>query len=208
MSDTVPPGIEARLAHLREQGLDRCDPVRFHFIASLSRRALGSAGEARRVLEDKLAQLLEAYEAQARTTVAQAAARERGAGAAAKQERAGVADLVARLEAGRAAIVQASGGADVAEYFRSLWAGLRVGSELRQAMQNVPENAGPLNSVHLVHQSLQLMQRLAPAYLQHFLSYADALSSMERMNGADLLLGKGAPSRGEAPKKTGKGRSA
>ena len=179
MSDTVPPGIEARLAHLREQGLDRCDPVRFHFIASLSRRALGSAGEARRVLEDKLAQLLEAYEAQARTTVAQAAARERGAGAAAKQERAGVADLVARLEAGRAAIVQASGGADVAEYFRSLWAGLRGGSELRQAMQNVPENAGPLNSALLAHRALALMHAQSPSYLRHFLDYLDTLAWLE-----------------------------
>ena len=99
------------------------------------------------------------------------------------------------------------GDADVLDYFRTLWAGLRVGSELRQAMENVPENAGPLNSIHLVHQSLQLMHELAPDYLRHFLSYADTLSCLERMSGADLLLAKGVPSRGESPKKAGKSRS-
>jgi len=191
----------------REQGLHRIDPVRFAFIEALARRSAGHAGEARRLLDERLARLVDAYARQAQEA-GQAheggqnpdAARKGGTGG-------GLRGLLDRLEAGRTALSEAGGDADVLDYFRTLWAGLRVGSELRQAMENVPENAGPLNSIHLVHQSLQLMHELAPDYLRHFLSYADTLSCLERMSGADLLLAKGVPSRGESPKKAGKSRS-
>ena len=38
----------------REQGADRLDPVRFHFIEALERRAAGHSGEARRILDDRV----------------------------------------------------------------------------------------------------------------------------------------------------------
>jgi hypothetical protein len=43
------------------QGAQRLDPVRFHFIEALARRAAGHQGNARRILEDRLAQLVAAY---------------------------------------------------------------------------------------------------------------------------------------------------
>ncbi|MGE8476301.1 MAG: DUF2894 domain-containing protein, partial [Paraburkholderia hospita] len=45
----------------REQGDDRLDPLRFHFIDALARRAAAHDGEARRILDARLSTLLEAY---------------------------------------------------------------------------------------------------------------------------------------------------
>src|SRR5580692_2676647 len=60
-------GVTARaLATLdawREQGADRLDAVRFHFMAALARRAAGQSGVARQILDDRLAGLLDAYAA-------------------------------------------------------------------------------------------------------------------------------------------------
>lgn len=183
----------------RGQGADRVDPLRFHFIVALARRVSGHEGEARRILDEKLAGALDDY---ARCVAQAAGASEAGAAPAPAD---GLTTLVDLLSANGAALQDAAGDMAVLDYFRGLWAELRVGRELRQALENVPENAGPLNSLHLVHQSLMLMHDLAPGYLRHFLSYADTLSWMERMSGADLLLG--AAPRAEAPKKAGKGKA-
>ena len=52
----------ATLDAWRERGADRLDPIRFHFIEALDRRAAGHSGEARRILDDRSVQaLLEAY---------------------------------------------------------------------------------------------------------------------------------------------------
>jgi hypothetical protein len=60
-------------------------------------------------------------------------------------------------------------------YFRATWARLSVEQRLRQSLAKVPANAGPLNSLHLVHRSLTLMRDTSPAYLDRFMAYADAL---------------------------------
>jgi hypothetical protein len=49
------------LAAWREQGADRVNPIRFHFIEGLARRAVAQGGLARGVLDDKLAKLLASY---------------------------------------------------------------------------------------------------------------------------------------------------
>ncbi|MDH2238724.1 DUF2894 domain-containing protein [Pigmentiphaga sp. GD03639] len=198
MSKDVVTEAAALLDAWRGQGADRVDPLRFHFIEALARRASGHEGEARRVLDEKLAAALEDYA----RDVAQAADASEAVAAPVAAD--GLTTLVDLLSANGAALQDAAGDMAVLDYFRGLWAELRVGRELRQALENVPENAGPLNSLHLVHQSLMLMHDLAPGYLRHFLSYADTLSWMERMSGADLLLG--AAARAEAPKKGGKGK--
>jgi len=95
---------------------------------------------------------------------------------------------------------QAKGPAEPAhlDYFRKLWAGVNAGRQLRQSREQVPDNAGPLNSSHLVHRSLSLMRGLSPGYLQHFLGHLEALSWMERLaHGADA---------GKEPPRPGGGR--
>ncbi|QWT19332.1 DUF2894 domain-containing protein [Bacillus sp. NP157] len=69
---------------------------------------------------------------------------------------------------------------------RKLWSGVRTRSQLQQAELHMPEmeSTGPLNSAALVHRAMELMRDLSPGYLQHFLSYVDDLSWMERMSAA------------------------
>ena len=69
-------------------------------------------------------------------------------------------------------------------------------------LAKVPENAGPLNSQHLVHRSLTLMRDLSPEYLNRFMSYVDALSWLDQANamGADVA-------RAETKRKTARRRS-
>lgn len=59
--------------------------------------------------------------------------------------------------------------------FRGSWARLSAEQRLRQALAQVPAQAGPLNSNHLVHRALVTMQETSPAYLQRFVNYVDTL---------------------------------
>lgn len=89
------------------------------------------------------------------------------------------------------------------EDFRKIWAGLRAESQLRQTLDYVPRNAGPLNSNALVHRSIELMRELSPGYLRQFLSYVDDLAWIERVTAGGPPGEKGAPqaaSIGKRPK--------
>lgn len=68
---------------------------------------------------------------------------------------------------------------DWIDYFRSTWNRLRASGQLRQSLQRVPDNAGPLNSSHLLHRALTVMEQASPAYLREFLAYADAVAWLE-----------------------------
>ncbi|WP_295841189.1 DUF2894 domain-containing protein [uncultured Xanthomonas sp.] len=97
------------------------------------------------------------------------------------------------------------------ENARRLWTELRSRSQLRQSLQPAPADAGPLNSGVLVHRALALMRTLSPGYLQHFLSYVDALSWLQQLHDGGALAkpqqpgsvaGKPTTSRGK-PRKRG-----
>ena len=64
-------------------------------------------------------------------------------------------------------------------YFRQEWSKLSTEQQLTQTLAQAPENAGPMNSQHLVLQSLQVMHDIAPDYLQGFMSYIDTLIWLE-----------------------------
>jgi hypothetical protein len=69
------------------------------------------------------------------------------------------------------------------DYFRETWSKLSAEKQLRHSREQVPDNAGPLNTNSLVHRSLSLMRECSPGYLQQFLSYVEALSWMEQLAG-------------------------
>jgi hypothetical protein len=208
-------GSRALLDAWREGGADRLDPVRFHFIEALDRRAAGYGGEARRILDDKLAKLLDAYAADLESDTSRAG----DAGKAASRgepARGALAELVDYMASGAPAgsddpeAVKTDPPAmsrhssypelEVLDYFRKIWTKLSTERQLRQSLSKVPGNAGPLNSSSLVHRSLSLMRELSPEYLQQFLSYVDVLSWMEQMNGGAALADKDAPRAGNARK--------
>ncbi|MFP3693050.1 DUF2894 domain-containing protein, partial [Burkholderia sp. SIMBA_048] len=91
------------------------------------------------------------------------------------------------------------------DYFRETWSKVSAEKQVRVSLEQVPGNAGPLNSSSLVHRSLSLMRELSPGYLKQFLSYVDALSWMEQMTGG-AAAGKDAP-RAASAGKSARGKS-
>ena len=61
------------------------------------------------------------------------------------------------------------------QQFRSTWSRLRVNQQISRSLAQVPDNPGPLNSQLLVLRSLKLMQDIAPAYLQGFMTQMETL---------------------------------
>ncbi len=175
--DALPP--LAQVQAWRAQGLDRADPVRFDILQALSARLGTHEGEARRLLEARLAGLIRAYAqglARTPTPVAPVPARDSG-----------LRGLVAALQA-RDGDAPAPGPSPVAPSAlteaREVWAQVRIDSQLRASLHDVPADAGPLNSGMLVHRALHLMRAASPGYLQHFIAYADTLSSLEQLQQA------------------------
>jgi hypothetical protein len=188
----------ALLDDWRASGADRLDPARFRAIEALQRRAQALQGEARRVLDETLSGWLDAYAARIErerpscddvTAAAAVAAASHvvapGPLAAlldylAAQPRAEGVGLPERTQAGGA---RAFPEPALLDYFRETWSRVSTERQLRTALDQVPKNAGPLNSSSLVHRALTQMHALSPAYLRQFLSYVDALSWLEQATG-------------------------
>lgn len=201
---------QATLDAWREQGDDRLDPLRFHFMEALARRAAAHEGEARRILDARLSTLLEAYagDLASRAATAQAA----NAAVPCKPARGPLGELVDYIashpQAGdeRVALNAAvRSELKALDYFRETWSKVSAEKQVRVSLEQVPGNAGPLNSSSLVHRSLSLMRELSPGYLQQFLAYVDALSWMEQIAGGALPV-KDAP-RAASAKKGTRGKS-
>jgi hypothetical protein len=209
----------------RDSGADRADPVRFRFIEALARRASGYRGEAGRLLEARVAGLVADYGellARASRVVPSPTPAPTSpstppqwpaalAGLAALNERLGRhknPTAVPATHATNAPAVLAASPAhrahhaepELADYFRDTWARVSVDRQLRQSLAGVPENAGPLNTNHLVHRSLSLMREVSPGYLEQFLSYVDALSRLEGMHDISPVPNRETP-HAPAPRK-------
>lgn len=204
MSDSV-THARVMLDAWREQCADRADPVRFHFMEALERRAASHDGEVRRILDEKLSRLLENYAEDLKK------ADDSRSGSVPANARETLGSLIDRI----ASCTKTSGSAkDLALQaapfpelaalgtFRKIWSKLHGESQLRQALDHLPTNAGPLNSSALVHRSIMLMRELSPEYLQQFLSYVDALSWMEQMDDGAAPATKDASRLGSARKRT------
>jgi hypothetical protein len=198
------PSTRARLDAWREQRADRLDPVRFHFIDALEKRASRQQGEVRRLLDDRLSSLVQAYA----RDLAQATARTEQPGDAAMpctRERGALGELVERLTRDAALRQARSAPGDAApeaatfeappmlDEFQQIWAQVRTQSQLRQSMKQAPTDAGPLNSSALVHRSIELMRELSPGYLQQFLSYVDDLAWVEQLGAGGKVAAREAP---------------
>ncbi|WP_254423941.1 DUF2894 domain-containing protein [Rhodanobacter sp. C03] len=185
----------------REQGADRLNPLRFHFIEVLERRAAGHDGETRCILDDRLSTLIETYAADLdmaasntghADSVTTTCAPSRGA-------LGGLIDHITQYAAthGDYPVVRdvapqppAFPALEALDEFRKIWSEVRTESQVRQSLEHVPANAGPLNSGSLVHRSLTLMRELSPGYLQQFLAYVDTLSWLEQMSDGGALAAK------------------
>lgn len=175
----------AQLQAWRARGAGRMDPVRFAFIEALSTRLRAHAGEARQLLEARLSGLMAAYAEDLEAWTSSPSQ----AGAASADDgalRALVAALQQRSPATASpATTSAAASQDQApaalQEARRVWTQVRTDSQLRASLDDVPTDAGPLNSSMLVHRAIHFMREVSPGYLQHFIAYADTLSSLERL---------------------------
>ncbi|MCO4890624.1 DUF2894 domain-containing protein [Cupriavidus sp. WGtm5] len=193
-------GACAQLDAWQASGADRADPVRFRLMQALAARASAHDGAARQLLEARLQELVAAYAAIVQRNADNAAETtcQPAPTPAVSALGALVHDLAARA---RPAIAAASNDArppspappqamdtplvdTLADYFRETWARVSVEQQFRQSLERVPENAGPLNTDHLVHRSLSLMRETSPEYLRHFLSYVEGMAWLEQLNEA------------------------
>lgn len=222
MSEHVDP-IEM-IGTWRAQGRHRADPVRFHLMEALARRTAAHQGEARRILDEKLAGLAAAYGRNLENSQGAdgapslAAAKRLPAGAPARGALAELVDHIARhapaMGGSTAAapedtlhgLAPAPAELKTLKFFKSTWSRLSAERRLTQSLAKVPENAGPLNSHHLVHRSLLLMRDLSPEYLNRFMTYVDTLLWVDQLNGAGAAAPVNTP-RAETSKKTGRGKS-
>lgn len=155
--------------------------IRQHLIETLERRAAGHDGATRRILDEKRTRLVEACASDSGDAAVQTGA---------ERARGPLGALVDRLADDAAPGSHAFPELPALEAFRKTWSGLRTESQLRQTLDYVPENAGPLNSSALVYRSIELMRDLSPGYLRQFLSYLDDLSWIERMTAGGALAEK------------------
>lgn len=194
---------EAELAALRDAGLDRADPVRFAYLQALARRLPAQPARAQALLAERLRQAAAAL----RAAPAQRAPE---APVSAPAQAGGLGALLARLapqvptesaaapSSGRTrpapttASAVAPAAAAPAElksvrHFRQAWKRLNAEQRLAQSRAALPQNAGPLNSQHLVHKALQQMRQLSPACFERFVAQVDGLMWLEQ------ALGEAAP---------------
>ena len=207
----------AAIDALRERGAQRVDPVRFRFIESLARRAAAHEGAARHVLDKRLAQLLATYG----DDLDKAPSLKGDVEPLAEQappSRGPLAELVdhvarqARAPALRVSTKAVSPGLgaraelEALPYFRRTWSKLSTEQRLAQSLSALPQNAGPLNSHHLVHRALTLMRDLSPEYIERFIPYVDALLWLDLAKEGG---GREASpvSRVDVDRKVGRGRS-
>ena len=209
------PSPDDALASARTRDAQARDPVRWSLAEALARRASAHAGEARRVIDERVAAIMQALTESPEVVVAVKpavpstgrdalaalvahAARQRvAAPAAAPLPAPGAASQ--RPAAPRPAVAGAAADARTVQFFKRTWSRLSADQRLAQSRAALPDNAGPLNSQHLVHRALLLMRELSPEYLEHFVGYVDALQWVELANEATAqeaaTAGRPAPAR-------------
>jgi len=161
MSDTA-RAIDA----LRAGGAQRLDPVRLRHIEALARRATAHQGEVRRLLDARLAQLLDSCKRKLRDAKNEAA--DPPPPSAAPSALASLLTHIASRD-------DAAGELKTLRQHRSTWTRLSLDQRLTQALAQVPDNAGPLNTQRLLNQALQLMRDASPEYAQRFMAHVEAL---------------------------------
>lgn len=171
-SEDVSDDARATLDAWRAQGADRVDPVAFATLDAMEQRAQAMEGAARAVLDARIATRLAAY---AQQVEAHADVQKPASDASANDAFASLIDAMSR---------ETRDGAPTAllDYFRDVWQKVSADQQVQQSRDQVPKNAGPLNSSHLVHRALFLMRDLSPGYLRQFLAYADGLAWFEDLH--------------------------
>ena len=244
IASEAPDGLCATLESLAQTGADRYDPVRFHYIAAMSRRATEQPPPVAAIVAQKAGAALQAYQrdfTQARQQTAVVVdelvaqfpeSAERIQQLFASSDFRAVQRLATRLRRSSTRKLLAGlteqivSGETVAEpdkgassfddrlrqqeletldstlakssqgpttptghasrelkavrYFRESLVKVNADRLIRQAIDDLPDDSGPLNPQMLIIRTLAIMGELSPQYLQRFVSYLDTLLWLEQ----------------------------
>lgn len=179
--------FQTTLDALRADGAGERDPVRFAYLDALIRRAAAQPEAVRALLEAKINDIARELTVDPTSSAAETP------GEATNNP---LTELLAHINQHANEQPAATELRSIAR-FHDTWARLSTEQQLTQTLAQAPENAGPMNSQHLVLRSLQRMQDIAPEYLQSFMSYIDALIWLDSA---------GRPSAGERESRERTGR--
>ena len=202
IEDAVTEGVLAlqlRLDALRQRQNGRASRVALYRIEALLQRLPAQDASVQAALRVRVRTLLDACEASC-------AASPRAAKAAPAQVSHAFAEVLRLLSQTHASMDAADMAAPgmasapsvehLLDTARATWRDLRAQTQLRQALAQPAEDAGPLNSSRLVARTLEAMRAVSPAYLEQFLAYLDVLAGMAALVGeAAVAPATGLPAR-------------
>jgi hypothetical protein len=213
--------IQAQLDALRATGAADRDPVRFAYLEALTRRAATQPETIRQSLNAKIsaaANELASRPAPAPTEIAPATPAspladllayisQQAHGQPDTRQPANETSTVNRKNRPKSKTASAGRYRQGPElksvaYFRNEWSKLSTEQQLTQTLAQAPENAGPMNSQHLVLRSLERMRDIAPDYLQGFMSYIDTLIWLDHADPTKPLSGRSPGGEGEKKTRT------
>ncbi len=166
---------------MREDGTHANDPVGFHYLEALARRAQDHHGHAGQLLHAKLMAATESFVKTARVQ----RETELTPRTSTVQRQTGLRGLVESINlqgAGRAQAGHLITHPELksVQNFRSTWSKLSIGKQVAHAFAQAPKNAGPLNSHVVALRALAQMRDISPDYLHRFLSYVDTLARLDQ----------------------------
>ena len=181
------PDIWQTIEALRQRGAERSAAVRFHYLGALAQRAAQLQGQARHLLDAKLAAAVAACEAklqqtqppadQPHTTLPPVPAQAQTLGELARAcGQHGPAIRMGEV----AGTMPPRSELKTVQQHRKTWSRLSAEKQLSQALEQPPTNPGPINSHMLVLRSVALMRDTSPDYLSRFMTYVDTLLLLEQ----------------------------
>jgi hypothetical protein len=182
------------VATLRDEGAQRFDPARLHYIELLAQRMQAATEPLRQVLQGKLQQALAARAERVQQT--QQAANDAAATTQATPHighaplaqlnqyirQATQSDVAGLMPARPVGDHKTKTEMKSVQRFRETWSRISAVDQVDKAIVRGPENAGPLNSHMLVLRSLGLMREISPDYLRRFLGQVETLLWLEGAN--------------------------
>lgn len=170
------PSMLPDLDALRASGAARVDAVGWHYIETLAERTQAQSGQARFLLQAKLQEALQRFDARMNTAAEPPAAPTHAPSPLATLLQ-DMGPKSAPQAAGKTQVWQAEN--PRIQQFRKQLSKISVQKQVTQAIAQAPQNAGPINSHMLVLRSLGLMRNISPDYLNRFMAHVDTLLCLD-----------------------------
>ncbi|PUE35943.1 DUF2894 domain-containing protein [Limnohabitans sp. Jir72] len=194
----------ALLESLRVAGAARFDAVGWHYIEALAKRSGGHSGPAQALLNEKLNKALVQFKRrldaapQPSSTARQAPSPSPSPSPFAAL----LSDMARHAPAVQGSLAAPAGPvlktnawraeSPKVQQFKKQLSQISVQKQVRQAIAQAPQNAGPINSHMLVLRSLGLMRDASADYLSRFMAHVDTLMCLEETGKASAPAKKAA----------------